>query len=209
MAADVGGARAGGVAMKRRRNMGGEGTRVLGQRQEGTPSETSSHLTYRVADYSARLAATAAYGALALLFALLLVLFPPTGTVRWPMLVIGIRCLAITLWLLLACFHALQARRVRLIVTPRGPIYHRIGSTLGTTWDQIGAVSPHGVVLAHPADLGCPWWNWSTRCRDRSSRVLPLARFDSAWPGGRLGADLRRHAPWWLDTTAPWRCSGA
>jgi len=186
--------------MTRREHPGGEGTRANRRRWGRRVAEPTSYAVYRTADYAARLVAAAAYGALALLCTPLFVVFPPAGTGRWPTLVIGIRCLAVTLWLLLACFHTLQARRVRLVVTPRGLMYHRIGSNLGTTWGEIDAVSLRGVVLAHPAELGCPGWNWSARCRDRSRHVLPLARFDPAWPGGRLGAHLRRHAPWLLET---------
>jgi len=165
-------------------------------------SGSPSHLVYRAADYHARLAAASAYGALALLCSALFALFPPPGTGHWPTVVTGTRCLGLTLWLLLACFHALQSGRVRLVVTPHGLIYHRVGSTLRTTWDEVGAITLEGVVLAHPAELGCSWWNWPARWRDRSRRVLPLARFDHAWPGGQLQATLRRQAPWLLDTPA-------
>ena len=182
--------------MDRRKHLGSEGTRANCRRWGRGATWSPSYAAYRTADYSARLVAVAAYGALALLCTPLFVVFPPTGTGHWPNFVIGIRCLTVTLWLLLACIHTLQARRVRLVVTPRGLIYHRIGST----WGEIDAICPRGVVLAQPMELDCPWWNWPARCRDRSCHVLPLARFDAAWPGGRLGAHLRLHAPWLLET---------
>ncbi len=101
----------------------------------------------------------------------------------------------------------------RLVVSPEGMTYYRLGSALFASWDEMQSLgrssqplsrSLHGIVLTH-AEWQYP--RWKVWVRRLSEGFIPLrsSSMGRYWQYG-VGNELAYNVPWLYDTMPPaWR----